>query len=394
MIRTALLGFAFIAGLMSASASDYDRALNMLVSNNLEARVAALKGDAEAAALRAENQLSGPEAEFSRVWGTNVEVGNKWALSVSQGFDWPGIYAARRDAARSAESAAEFLRASAMLDARREARLLLNEYIHNAQLLELQQGFAARIDSLEIHYRKASAQGVETRLDYKKTVLERLAVHRELHQLEREQRAILVRLQAFNGGANPAEVLALVGTSYPEVDKARLSQAVALVEERDPAYAAAKAQAETARRMVKVERMSGLPGFSIGYEHETELGGSFNGFSVGVSLPSWSRKHSRRAAALAAQMAEIDAEVAVLQKKAALEEEFSQLSFYEHNLREYADVVNDTTVYDLLQRAFFAQQINFLTLMQEVNYFMEARRQYIDLQFEYQQAVAKLKYYE
>lgn len=378
----------------STYAADYNRALNTLVSNNLEARSASFKGSAEAAALRAENQLGGPEAEFSRVWGSNAEVGNKWALSVSQGFDWPGLYAARRNAARSAESAAEFLRASTMLDARRDARLLLNEYIRNAQLLDMQSHYAARIDSMAAYYKRASDEGLETRLDYNKTVIERLAVHRDLHQLEREQKAIMVRLQAFNGGRDISEVVAMVGTDYPEVNRDALTGVLANLAERDPAYSAAQQQAETARRMVKVEKLSGLPGFSLGYVHETELGGNFNGFSVGLSLPSWSRKHSCRAAMLEAEMAQIDAEAALNQKRAALEEDLVQLDYYEHNLSEYAAIVADNSIYDLLKKALEAREINFLNYMEEINYFMQAHREYIDLRFEYQQAVARLKYYE
>lgn len=57
-----------------------------------------------------EKILEAPEVEFSRVWNTESGGENKWSLSVSQSFDWPGVYAARREATRSSRSAMHFLR--------------------------------------------------------------------------------------------------------------------------------------------------------------------------------------------------------------------------------------------------------------------------------------------
>lgn len=394
-MKRTILSIAIMAtAFTGAVASDFDKALNILVSNNLEAKVAAERGVSEIESLKAENALEGVEAEFSRVWGNNKEIGNKFAVSVSQGFDWPGLYAARRKAIKTAESALDFLRASNMLDTRRDARVLLIDYIHNAQLLSLQSRYAARLDSMEAYYRKAAEEGLETRLDYNKTVLERIGVHRELHQLERDRDALLVRLQAFNGGIAIGEITALVGDDYPPVDRSRLLAGISEIEARDPGYAGAKMQAEAARQRVKVEKMSGLPGFSVGYEHETEIGGGFNGFSVGIKLPSWSRRHSRKAAVLEAELAEKDAELALIQKKADLNADLVQLDYYEHAIAEYAPIVEDSSPVELLRKALVAQQITLLNYMDEENYFLQAHREYLDLVYEYQLTVARLLYYD
>lgn len=394
-MKRTILSIAIMAtSFTGAMASDFDKALNILVSNNLESKVVAERGVSEIESLKAENALEGVEAEFSRVWGNNSEIGNKFAVSVSQGFDWPGLYAARRKAAKTAESALEFLKSSAMLDARRDARVLLLDFIHNSQLLELQESYASRLDSMETYYKRAAEEGLETRLDYNKTVLERIRVHKELHQLERDRDALIVRIQAFNGGISPNEVISLVGNEYPRVDRSKLTSILTQVEERDPGYAAARLQSEAARQQVKVEKMSGLPGFSIGYEHETEIGGGFNGFSVGINIPSWSRKHSRKAAVLEAELAEKDAQLALIQKKANLESDLVQLDYYEHAIEESSAIVNDSAPIKLLRKALVAQQITLLNYIDEENYFIQAHRDYLDLIYEYNLALARLMYYE
>lgn len=394
MKRTFITVALMVTSYVCVMASDFDRALNILVSNNLEAKINSRRGEAEIETLKSENILEGPEAEFSRVWGTNEEVGNKMAISVSQGFDWPGLYAARRKAIRTAESALEFLRQSTMLETRRDARMLLVDYIHNSQLIEIQQLYAARLDSMESYYKKASEEGLETKLDYNKTVIERIGIHRDLHQLERDRQALLVKIQAFNGGISPEEILSIIGNEYPTVNKSHLLSSIQLIEERDPGIAAARLQETAARQNMKVEKLSGLPGFSVGYEHETELGGGFNGFSVGIKLPSWSRKHSRKAALIEAELAAGDLEIALRQRKADFESDLAQLDYYEHSISEYEPIVKDESPLILLRKALEAQQITLLNYMDEANYFLQAHRDYLDLVYEYQLTVARLSYYE
>ncbi len=375
-------------------ASDFDKAVDELVAHNIGLRVEVAKSESAVESIAAANSLPGPEVEFSRVWGTTPEAGNKWALSVSQGFDWPGLYKARSEAARTATTAMQFMHEVSLLDARREARTLLIEYIHNTQLLSLQQEIANNIDSMVIYYKIAAESGLETRIDYNKTVLERIAVHRGLHDLEAEREGITARIQEFNAGLDVGPLLASIGDEYPDINIVRLPMALSMLEERDPAYAAAKAGVKAAESLVKVEKMSVLPGFSIGFEHETEAGDHFNGFSVGITLPSWSRRHSAKAARIDAEAAMMDAEIALNRRKALLLADYSRIDSYRKVIDEYAPVINDKSHYELLHKSLKAGQISFLTYIQEINYFIEAHRDYLDVLYEYNLALYGTKYYD
>ena len=59
----------------------------------------------------------------------------------------------------------------------------------------MQSQLAERMDSMEMFYKKAAEAGAETRLDYNKTVLERMAAHRELNTLKASRAALLASLQ-------------------------------------------------------------------------------------------------------------------------------------------------------------------------------------------------------
>ncbi len=379
---------------LASYAGQFDEALTTLVANNLAPRAEALRLEAEALNQEAENILASPEAEFSRVWGSNAEVGNKWALSVSQSFDWPGVYAARREAARNGRTAAQYIREATLLDTRAEARQLLLEVIHLRQVLDMHRELAARIDSMVVLYRKGAEEGTETRLDYNKTVLERIAIHKELHTLEAQQAELEMRLQDFNGGKDPSGILAMVGDEYPAAPALPSAPGIEVVRQRDPAYAAAKAQSDAAKSLAKVENRSKWPGFSVGYVHETELGGNFDGFSIGITFPSFSAGKKARAARLEADAAMLDAEMQVIKVAAGMRGDLRRAAYLREVIEEYAPVIHDTENVRLLRKAYEAGQITYLTYIEESNYFISARRDYLDTLFEYHSLLASLARYD
>lgn len=395
MIPARTIAAMLVAGSLAAqAATPFDEAVDMLVSNNLSVKAESMRGKAEVETILSENQLSGPEAEFGRVWGSNAEVGDKWSLSVSQGFDWPGVYAARRKAAGHADRASQLLRESALLDARTQARQLLVDVIHLRQLLSMQDSLASLSDRLLDYYKKGVEDGTETRLDYNKTVIERIAVHRELHSYEQQWSELMSQLASFNGGEDLELILSRAGDTYPARPEVVKAPSASDVRERDPMYAAAAERAEVQKSLVKVEKLSRLPGFSIGYEHETELDGSFNGFSIGISIPSWGKSRKALAARLEAEAAMLDAEMALVAQTSALNAAETKAEKLRHILEEYEPVVNDPSNLKLLALAFKEKQITYPTFIQESNYFVSARRDYIDTLYEYHTLLVTLSRYD
>lgn len=377
---------------VSFAGTPFDDAVAEIMSNNLSVRAEAARGHAGVESILADNALESPEVEFARVWGKSE---NKWSLSVSQSFDWPGIYAARRAAARTADNASQYLLESTVMNLREQVRSALVDLIHNAQLIELQSGLATRMSGIEAKYKRGAEAGAETRIDYNKAVIEMIATNRELHTLEAERAAIIANLQELNGGKDVTGIVASLGSAYPilpSVNQANISPAI--VRERDPEYAAAVAAVDAAKSMVKVSRMSRLPGFSVGYEHETEGPESFNGFSVGLSLPVWSRSHQIKASTYEAEAALMDAEMTLVKRSAALSGDLRQLESLRTVLDEYEPVINNSANMDLLQKALDGGQINFITYIQETNYFLEAQKDYLDTLYEYNLTLVRLTRYE
>lgn len=384
-LAVALLAFG------TMDATPFDDAVGEIMTNNLTGRIEAARAQAGVESILGENTLEAPEAEFSHVWG---KAENKWSFSISQSFDWPGVYAARREAARTARTASQYLMESTLLDLRQEVRTALIDIIHNARLIDMQRGLTERLDKMEAYYKKAAEAGSETRLDYNKSVIERIAAHRELHTLEAQREGLIASLRALNGGKDVDGLVSRLGDSYPIMPSPETLVSLEVIKERDPQYAAALASAEAARSMVKVERRSRIPGFSIGYEHENEGGESFNGFSFGITLPVWGRGHQVKAATLEADAAVMDAEMALARRVAEMNGDLKQLRSLRTTIDEYEPVINNKTNFQLLQKALDAGQINLLTYLQESSYFIAANRDYIDTVYEYNLTLIRLSRYQ
>lgn len=376
----------------SVSASDFDKVLNTVVSNNMALKYADAENQAAIASLKSENTLDAPEIGFESLWGAKG-IGDKRNFSISQGFDWPGVYTARREAIRKSQAAMQYLQESAMIEARQEVRLLLIDIIYAKQRIAATEKICDGLSSLQKTFRKAVDEGNETKLDYNKSVIEKIAAERELKTLRGEYAAMLASLRAMNGGKDVEDLVASVGNVYPEVDLASLRPDVENIRAKDPAIAAMKADAEVQKSLLKVEKRSLLPSFTLGYSHEWEMGDRFNGFSVAVSLPFITGNKKVKASRLQVRASEMQQEMELIRLSAAMSGDYEKALLYRELLDQYEDIMNDNSDFELLKKAFDGGQINFLTYMQELNYFLAARRDFLETLYNYNCALARLQRY-
>lgn len=391
-MKLPILAASFFLSVSYVSASDFDRVLETVVSNNLSLKYAESENKAAIAAMKAENTLEAPEIGFESLWGAKG-IGDKRNFSISQGFDWPGVYAARRDAIRKSQSAMQFLRESSQLETRQEVRLLLIDIIYTKQRIASTEKICEGLASMMTAFKKAMEEGNETRLDYNKAVIEKIAAERELKTLKGEYASLLASLQVLNGGHDVADLVMALGETYPEADLASLRPDLENLRAKDPAIAAVKAQAEAEKSLVRMEKRSLLPGFSLSYNHEWEMGDRFNGFSISMSLPFLTGKKNVKAALLRSQTAEMQQEMELIRLSAAMSGDYDKALQLRELLDQYEGVMNDDSDFVLLKKAFDGGQINFLTYMQELNFFLGARRDFLETLYNYHQTVARLQRY-
>lgn len=393
MKRFAIYGIILGCAATSAYAADFETVVNTIVSNNAALAAQRESYKAQGLTMRADNTLSDPEIGFEHQWGP-AEVGNKWNISVSQSFDWPGVYAKRSAANREAVNAFEFLYRADEADLRLKARQTLCDYVDAVSRHRLLTEVAANLDTLYRRQAFAYDHGELTILDMKKLRLERASLQVRLATVETTTDRLRHDLIALNGG----KTLDLGGlTDYEQTPLLPEEEYLASFYDSDPAVAARQGLARSAQLNAQAASRARMPGFSVGYIHNVEGGAHFNGFSVGVSLPVYSSS-KRRAVALAESLSleQSNADY-LLATHSAIVSDYSAARSLGERLKVYDDFfVSDSgdNYLTLLGKSFDGGQINMITYLLELNYYLEARIDYQTALHDYQLLLARLSRYK
>lgn len=384
-----------VATVMTASVMCANATTDRLVEEIIETspQVEALKSKlrAETANSLTTNNLNGPEVEFEHQWGMKG-IGNKWGVSVSQGFDWPGTYPARSSAAKLMRKASQSSFDSELSELRLKVKLSLIDLCHANRDAALLDSIKSSLTQLLDKYRTSFDKGETTILDVKKIEIELLGVTRQLNEAIIAREAIVGELRAVNPGFGWENTLSL--DQYPAEDGVRTEAEYAeILRQNDNQSRYLNNMKELSLANAKVERNSRMPGFSVGYRYDYELGERFNGLSVGVTLPLFSNRNKVKAA-----MDEADSyQSAMVSRNTALEAEWNAMRQQAIRLGEeceqYERILTTSDTQRLLKMALDGGEISLLDYLQETAYFKQAQRDYIATEHELHTVLAKLNRY-
>ncbi|MDE7410489.1 MAG: TolC family protein [Paramuribaculum sp.] len=376
MIRRFIFATAIILCIAdSAYAADYiNNKAKEIASSSPALRAFLNTQKAQISELKADNILENPEVSFSHLWGQGG-IGNKYTIGISQNFDWPGVYSARKkviSARQKVLSDYAMVKTAEIFLAAKEAMI---DAVYAKRLIALRSVVYKQVDSLYNAYKKARLTGDITVLDLNRAVIERSMASRNL----REAEVMLIeagdKIRAINVGCNVESVMA--GIEYYPVVKVRSEEEYAeRLVNMNPLLLAAKSEVEISEFQQTLASASRYPGFSIGYEHEYEMGERFNGLSVSMTLPIYSRKNTVQTA----DYNKIAAEESLTELNASLVAEYNTLRHKvisaQSDIETYGKIFSGYENLDMLQRLFQSGQINLTEYITELTYFVDAQIEY------------------
>ncbi len=372
-------------------AQTFDSYIDQILASNpdlLSARAAAASELYEA---RSENALEDPEIELSRQWAKG-DSENKFEISVSQSFDWPGVYAARSKALKSQSRAMDYLNLSKELDARLEAKTLLLDIIYNKKQIKcLSEQFDA-ISRLVEKYTTGVERGELSRMDLMKLKIERIRISNSLDEAKLQSAVLKQSLSALAGGNSCDDIIAAMN-EYPEEVILSVEDYDRILTEADPQGKYNMLMAQSQRDIVKAESRKRLPALSLGYIYSREDGDTFNGMSVGVSLPFFSARNKVKAARALETSMQYEQQSIALQRKATMESNRVKTVDLFRRMNEMQSVFKNSDATSMLLKALEGGQISVLEYLNEVQYYLEARNELLTLEYEYQVAAANLNKY-
>lgn len=286
MKKIILAAMAF-AAVVSAKAQDINSVLKSVEQNNMELK-ALLKGN-EAADIenKSQNTLEDLSIEYSPFFQSETSGIASSELVITQGFDFPILYGARKKAGQLQRNVLDMQYQTARRDILVNAKKLCLDIINYNKQKQLLQERRKNADELLAMFELKFKNGDATSLELNKIKLDRMNLETELVQADTQHANAMQQLQALNGGL-PIEVNMTEYPQAPADDEVTMyEKAVAT----DWTVRTAQASVLAAEQDVKVNKQSWIPKFEIGYRRNTEGDNASNGFLIGGSIPLFSSKN-------------------------------------------------------------------------------------------------------
>lgn len=286
MKKIILAAMAF-AAVVSAKAQDINSVLKSVEQNNMELK-ALLKGN-EAADIenKSQNTLEDLSIEYSPFFQSETSGIASSELVITQGFDFPTLYGARKKARQLQRNVLDMQYQTARRDILVNAKKLCLDIINYNKQKQLLQERRKNADELLAMFELKFNNGDATSLELNKIKLDRMNLETELVQADTKHANAMQQLQALNGGL-PIEVNMTEYPQAPADDEVTMyEKAVAT----DWTVRTAQASVLAAEQDVKVNKQSWIPKFEIGYRRNTEGDNASNGFLIGGSIPLFSSKN-------------------------------------------------------------------------------------------------------
>jgi outer membrane protein TolC len=388
-MRTLIIAAATLFTVTASGQSTFDNIINEVIDNNPELAAKRAELNANILETKSENNLSDPSVDFEHKWGVG-DAENRWDLSVSQEFEWFGVYGARRRAAEKQTDAFQTLHRAQLAEKAQETKLLLIDLVNARQRVDLFKSIVNNIDSLTELNNRMFNRGEATLIDLNKLRMEKFSYSMQLETAETELTGLRQSLYALNNGKFiDTEAL----SEYPAESLRDEQYYLDAAETANPMLAGLSAQAEAAQLLVNVEKQKRLPGFSVGYVHEKEGQESFNGFSLGVKLPIFSTRHKVAAAQANAEAQSAATTAYLAGLRANIISTYATAKKEARSISEFNDIFCSSDYIAMLNKSYIGGQMTTIELLTEINYYCEGLIEYYNLQHSYQLNLATLNRY-
>lgn len=377
----------FISAMVWAQ-QPYGDVLNQIAENNLYLKTARKEVEAQKMGNRTGNFLPNPELGFNYLNGSPGEIGNRTDINVTQSFDFPGAYVQRNKLMKKKDALAELDYREKKLQVMARAVSLCTELVYLSQKEEAIKQRFERISQQAEAYQKAYSAGEINKLELNKAKVTLMGISNELERLKLEKAANMESLNQLNGNI-PVDFNNKI---YADVSlPASFDEWFNGIKQQHPTMAGNNQQIEVSQTKEKVERQQSMPGFSVGYMSESVTGETFQGVTMGVSIPLFENKNKVKQAKLETQLAQEYAASAESELRSRLQQQYQkalQLQQLHAQNKTMLEAVNSETI---LQKALENGEISLLQYYLELSATYQAIDITIQTERDYQLALWLLK---
>lgn len=379
-----------VLALSAQAQGSFDNVLKEIEMNNTTLKAYREKANADKIGNKTGINMANPEVEFGYLWGNPSGEGNRVDLNVTQSFDFPTAYRYKTQLSDGKNQQVDMIYDQQKVEILQQARLICVELVYQTKMNKILSDRLKQARELSDAYQKSFDQGNIDVLERNKTKLNLLNAEKALQINEVDLNLSKSELQRLNGGLDITEFNRYSDFTFP----LNFIEWFAIVKANNPSLRVAEQEVALSRKQEQLTRALNLPKITAGYASERVSGTTFQGVSVGVSIPLWEGKNTvkhQKAQTVALQMQHEDSE---LQFRNTLKNQYDKAKKLSLLLKEYEDALSVTSSQDLLKMALDKGQLSLINYLLELSVYYETVDKYLETERDYQLAVAELQQWE
>lgn len=382
IIMLALLAFP-AAG---AGAQGIGDVLKSIEQNNKELQALRKDNEAAEAGIKSQNNLEDPSVEYSPFFRRGASGVASSELVVSQGFDFPTVYAARSKSGRLQRETLGLQYSAARRDILLEAKNLCLDLVHIGKTEALLNRRRKNTEELLALFTKKLDNGDATALDVNKIKLDLMNIQAEVATTGAARQTAMQSLTALNGNAPLTFSADGYGPAMPDESyEAMLARAT----DADYDILAAQASEQALAQEIKVNKQNWIPKLEIGYRRNTDTGEASNGFLVGASFPLFSSRNKMKMAKAQHEGAQLRLDNARIQVENRVRARIQEVQKLKKAKDAYDTALLQQTL-GILRKAVESGEISIIDYYVEADGIYSNLQTYLDIERQYQGALAEI----
>lgn len=386
-MRKLFISVLLIALLGPTQAQNIDGILRDIEVNNASLRAQKSLDKAQRLELRAGNMPEGPEVEYMHSWDRNSSATIS-EINVTQGFDFPTAYIARRKAVLAQEEQLGHELNTFRQEILLEAKLLCIDIIALRQEYHLLEMRTANTRRMATAMQRALEKGEISTLEKNRGDIELANMQNLLGLKKIELESALERLQNLNGG----KAVALDDSTFSMPEEVLPFEVMKQEYEcRAPQLLSLMAEKKSAEAGLKVSRSGALPGIAVGYHHEIGGEEKLNGIIVGISLPLWKSRREIKRAKAQIEYADAQLESVRIDQLSTLKELYGRYHTLKTTFEALVriDLQQEPALHHIT-KAYRTGVLNETDFLSEVNALYEVKEQRIAIERDLHKVVAQI----
>jgi outer membrane protein TolC len=363
-----------------------DEFLELVEQNNKELLAARKLADAEKSGFQTGLTPDNPTIEYGHFPGNNDAMGTKTTYGISQSFDFPTVYSAKKKLAANQSKLSELEYQLFRQDKLLEAKLKFYDY---AFLLKMKDEYQSRLAHSTQLYRSSQTnfdKGNTSILDLNKARIQNLKIKSNYQLVLQEIESTRKELELLAGEPlEQADAIQLSGDELP-----LLAKVLEEVQEKKPELHYLKQAQMVAGTNVKLAKQNWLPDLQLTYEGEKVPEGTYRGIRAGISIPLWKDKNTVQQAQARVQFESnrYDSRITAILNET---EKIYNQAFELQKIRlEYKQTLEESANVDFLDKALNLGQISVIDYFNELTYYYETMDAYLEIEKKYYQLLAQL----